>query len=312
MYGAPHAMKKGGMYKGYAEGGMKKSDDKSAVEKALNWLGSQGYSPSDLAAAVGRRLLPVGAALYSDELNSNEAEELRKLRSMPAAAGKKADGGLVGYAAGGPKMPAKREPEAMVRKEVALLRKAGSPKALIQHEMREIRGKRDTPVTKKAEVSMLRKAKAPLTMIREEMAEPVGLKTGGMTKMERKVGKVMGEFKAGDLRSGSKSGPVVKNRKQAIAIGLSEGRKAQGYAKGGQYAAEAPKKMASEGKALSKLAKKYGVETQKYAKGGSVEAKLEKHANMPASKAHGPGAAAKLAKGGVPTFSRVPKFGQMK
>lgn len=37
-----------------------------------------------------------------------------------------------------------------------------------------------------------------------------------------KVGKVMHEYKAGRLHSGSKSGPVVKNRKQAIAIALSE------------------------------------------------------------------------------------------
>lgn len=36
----------------------------------------------------------------------------------------------------------------------------------------------------------------------------------------------MGEFKRGNLHSGSKHGPVVKSRKQAIAIGLSESRKA--------------------------------------------------------------------------------------
>lgn len=36
----------------------------------------------------------------------------------------------------------------------------------------------------------------------------------------------MDEFKRGKLHSGSKTGPVVKNRKQAIAIGLSEKRKA--------------------------------------------------------------------------------------
>ena len=223
------------------------------------------------------------------------------------------NGGMCkGYASGGPKMPAKREPEAMVRKEVALLSKAGAPKALVQHEVREIKGEKDTPATKKAEIVMMRKAKAPLSMLREEMAEPVALKKGGMTKMQQKVGKVMSEFKAGELHSGSKEGPIVKNPKQAIAIGLSEGRKARGYSEGGQYAAEAPKKMASEGKAVNKLAKEYGTKSQKYAKGGSVEAKLEKHASLPASKAHGPGAAAKLAKGGVPTFGRVPKFGQMK
>jgi hypothetical protein len=36
-----------------------------------------------------------------------------------------------------------------------------------------------------------------------------------------KVQKVMHEFKAGSLHSGKK-GPVVKNKKQAIAIALSE------------------------------------------------------------------------------------------
>jgi hypothetical protein len=41
----------------------------------------------------------------------------------------------------------------------------------------------------------------------------------------RKVGKVMHEMKAGTLRSG-RSGKKVTSRKQAIAIGLSEARKA--------------------------------------------------------------------------------------
>lgn len=39
---------------------------------------------------------------------------------------------------------------------------------------------------------------------------------------QAKVGKVMKEYKAGELHSGSKSGPVVKSRKQAIAIAMSE------------------------------------------------------------------------------------------
>ena len=36
----------------------------------------------------------------------------------------------------------------------------------------------------------------------------------------------MHEFKEGDLHSGSKKGPRVTSRKQAIAIGLSQDRKA--------------------------------------------------------------------------------------
>ena len=39
---------------------------------------------------------------------------------------------------------------------------------------------------------------------------------------------VMHKFKAGELHSGSKSGPKVSSRKQAIAIMLSEKRAAQG------------------------------------------------------------------------------------
>ena len=42
-----------------------------------------------------------------------------------------------------------------------------------------------------------------------------------------KVSKVMKEFKAGTLNSGSKKGPKVTSRKQAVAIALSEERKAR-------------------------------------------------------------------------------------
>ncbi len=41
---------------------------------------------------------------------------------------------------------------------------------------------------------------------------------------EKKIGKVMHEYKKGKLKMG-RSGKKVKSRKQAIAIGLSEARK---------------------------------------------------------------------------------------
>jgi hypothetical protein len=44
------------------------------------------------------------------------------------------------------------------------------------------------------------------------------------SKASRKVEKVMHEYKRGQLRSGS--GGKVRSRKQAIAIGLSEARRA--------------------------------------------------------------------------------------
>ena len=40
-----------------------------------------------------------------------------------------------------------------------------------------------------------------------------------------KVKKVMKEYKEGKLHSGSKKGPKVTKRKQAIAIALSEARR---------------------------------------------------------------------------------------
>ena len=42
-----------------------------------------------------------------------------------------------------------------------------------------------------------------------------------MKKGLSKVKKVLGEFKGGSLHSGSKKGPVVKKKAQALAIGLA-------------------------------------------------------------------------------------------
>jgi hypothetical protein len=44
-------------------------------------------------------------------------------------------------------------------------------------------------------------------------------------KAQEKIHKVMKEMKEGKLHSGSKKGPVVTDRKQGIAIALSEARK---------------------------------------------------------------------------------------
>ena len=42
---------------------------------------------------------------------------------------------------------------------------------------------------------------------------------------KEKLEKTMGEFKEGALHSGSKTGPVVTNPKQAIAIAINQAKK---------------------------------------------------------------------------------------
>lgn len=48
-----------------------------------------------------------------------------------------------------------------------------------------------------------------------------------MKKATNKVEKVMHEFKHGQLHSGSKKGPVVQSRSQAVSIAISEQKKAK-------------------------------------------------------------------------------------
>jgi hypothetical protein len=54
--------------------------------------------------------------------------------------------------------------------------------------------------------------------------------------MPKDIAGVMHEFKHGQLHSGSKSGPTVTSRKQAIAIAMSEQRqmKSKRSARGGR------------------------------------------------------------------------------
>jgi hypothetical protein len=84
------------------------------------------------------------------------------------------------------------------------------------------------------------------------------------TKGRAKVGKVMHEYKHGQLKSGS--GRKVKNPKQAIAIGLSEARKAG--AKVPPKKGAAKKGVAKKGSAKKSTAKKVGAKKGAAKKGG--------------------------------------------
>ncbi len=63
------------------------------------------------------------------------------------------------------------------------------------------------------------------------LAKPrVGKKRAGelQRRVSNKIDINMGEMKAGRLHSGSKTGPLVKSRKQAIAISYSQASKGKG------------------------------------------------------------------------------------
>ena len=55
---------------------------------------------------------------------------------------------------------------------------------------------------------------------------PAAKKAKGKAKQVDKVAKVMREFSKNALHSGSKKGPKVKSKAQALAIGYAEKRKA--------------------------------------------------------------------------------------
>ena len=138
-----------------------------------------------------------------------------------------------------------------------------------------------------------------------------GMKTGGAAKGESKIGKVMGEYKRGELHSGSKKGPVVKNPKQAVAIALSEARKAGAKipkkAEGGEiFSTEdmaygdkkgpyrgSPKKAKMLGRKdrLDRLARKKMEHAEKYAPGLSLDMSDRR------------------ARGGMPVHRRKPMYG---
>ena len=133
--------------------------------------------------------------------------------------------------------------------------------------------------------------------------EPV-YKKGGEVK-GKKIAKVMGEYKRGELRSGSKKGPKVTNPKQAMAIALSEAgakKKAMGgifndedmaYESKGpktRYSAAKGRRMSKE-RAMERRALDKARHAEKYAPGMSLDM------------------ADKKSKGGMPVHRRKPMYG---
>jgi hypothetical protein len=96
-----------------------------------------------------------------------------------------------------------------------------SREAMVKHEAKETPRMQREEIVQRAKVVAPARRSVPVA----PQAPMIAMKQGGKVQ-QAKVGKVMGEFKSGELHSGSKSGPQVTNPKQAIAIAMSEARKA--------------------------------------------------------------------------------------
>lgn len=172
---------------------------------------------------------------------------------------------------------------------------------------------------------------------RMETRRPM-FKKGGAVK-DKKVAKVMREYKKGELHSG-KDGPVVKNPKQAMAIALSEARRMK-KADGGLAAKTEPfrgsykKKGREMGRKdrMEKWSEQRMKHAEKYAPGLSLDMADEpmskfakggmaKHEDVKMDKAvvkkavhkheksmHPGKPLTKLKKGGMPAYGRKPMYG---
>jgi hypothetical protein len=190
----------------WRKGGIK---DQQA-ERFRQWEISKGLRPPDNAPAP-RLPLPTGDAPIKSprDFAPKPIPGIRSAAPAPA-----------------PRAPAPRSP--LSRREVMGDRREAARRIMDQY----IAGpRRAMPAPRRAMPVAPRKPMVDRSQPQPYMGVnlrdvPVFKNGGKVSKGQAKVGKVMGEFKRGELHSGSKQGPLVTNPKQAKAIALSEARKA--------------------------------------------------------------------------------------
>jgi len=223
------------MVKGYARGGacgpMKKADGGMVERESVRFIPGadvgkfmrvlgRGTLPSmvrgiarDMALSdfeeEGRRAVDESRAERASRLTSERAPRVMRSQGLRSPGAEMArEEAMEGYKKGGMAMR-KQYPTNNGNPLISGPKAAPAPKADMLYSKKEVNAK-----------NLLADGKgAPMPHPKGS----VNMAKGGQAK----VGKVMGEFKEGKLHSGSKSGPVVKSRKQAIAIGLSEARAAK-------------------------------------------------------------------------------------
>lgn len=206
----------------------------------------------------------------------------KKMESAPGRA-KYAGGGRTSYADLQARQAATKAREEAFRKANSVEARAAAARAARAARSGPTRSLRPAPT-----MTIM-----PVPMSDDEMV---------MAKKGGKVEKVMREYKEGKLHSGSKKGPVVKDRKQAVAIALSEARKSGAKipkkAEGGIFSTEymaskgpktrgTPRKGREMGRKdrMDRMALEKMRKAEKYAPGLSIDMPDRKsHGGMPKSR----------------------------
>jgi hypothetical protein len=158
-------------------------------------MAGKGYAKGgSVAADLKQDKQMIAAAVHKHERNDHPGKPLTKL----------AKGGSVVEKATGERYPSRKE--------------------MVKHEREETPRMQREELVEKASVRAPARRSVPVA----PQGPLIALKKGGAVPKAGayKMPKVMNEFKAGELHSGSKKGPVVTNPKQAVAIAMSEARTA--------------------------------------------------------------------------------------
>lgn len=206
-----------GEYQGYAKGGMVKTLDKMMRERR---------SEMPVRAAASVRGMPAAA-----RPNAPARPMADRMESRPTM------GRGQGYAAGGEVKKGAKDSVEYIKRGIASGLKPGT--AAFSKYIANMpvfpsykpKNKLPMPESESDSAYMRPKKMGESSVYEEDLPsamkrEATGYAKGGMAKGKAKVAKVMGEYKRGELHSGSKKGPKVKSREQAVAIALSEARKA--------------------------------------------------------------------------------------
>lgn len=181
--------------------------------------------------AGGRTGKMMGGPMMGGQMPGNKDERLGLVKPKFMDFGSGAQG--TPYKKGG-RITANEEEYTNIRKTAGtqVMRKGGKVSHMEwEHSKKDLA--EDKKLAKKHGMSLEAWEKSKLDEKHDKQQSMKGLDGRAKRKDGGKIEKVMHEFKEGELHSGSKQGPKVKSRKQAVAIAMSEAGKSRTARKSG-------------------------------------------------------------------------------